>query len=230
MKERGQRRIRYCVVLAAACFALSGAACNEAETAAPAAAAPSRDVRPVVLFLGTSLTAGYGLGSEAAFPSLVQERIDNAGFGYRVVNAGVSGDTSAGGLRRIDWLLRAPVSVLVLELGANDMLRGLDVASLHRNLQAIVDRTRAANPKARLVVAGMRAAPNLGRRYVDAFDATFPALARENDGALVPFLLEGVAGVRSLNQADGIHPTAEGHRRIAETLWVVLEPLLRSPS
>jgi acyl-CoA thioesterase-1 len=179
-----------------------------------------------VLFLGTSLTAGYGLPLDQAFPALIQERIDAAGLDYRVVNAGVSGDTSAGGRRRIDWLLRLPVAVLVLELGANDMLRGLDPGHLRENLQAIVDRTRAAHPEARVLVAGMRAAPNLGPRYARAFDAVYPELARANDAALLPFVLDGVAGRPALNQADGIHPTAEGHRRIADGVWRALAPLL----
>ena len=227
MRSRGRRSTRYSTALAAACFALALAACQEAETAPPEPAARAEAASPVVLFLGTSLTAGYGLPAEDAFPALVQERIDEVGLDYRVVNAGVSGDTSAGGLRRIGWLLRLPVAVLVLELGANDMLRGLDVAALRRNLQEVVDRTRAAYPEARLLVVGMRAARNLGPRYVGAFEATFPWLADENGGALVPFILEGVAADPSLNQADGIHPTAEGHRRIAENLWGALEPLLR---
>lgn len=194
---------------------------------AASSAAAAEPESPVVLFLGTSLTAGYGLPSDEAFPALVQERIDATALDYRVVNAGVSGDTSAGGLARIDWLLRAPVAVLVLELGANDMLRGQDVAELGRNLQDIVDHTRAAHPGARLVVAGMRAPPNLGSRYVRGFEAVYPALAQRNDAALLPFILEGVAGDPALNQPDGIHPTAAGHRLIAENLWQVLEPVLR---
>ncbi|MFQ5415556.1 MAG: arylesterase [Myxococcota bacterium] len=211
---------------AAACAAvLVCGACQETEAPPPA---PAADRRPVVLFLGTSLTAGYGLSAEEAFPALIQQRIDAADLGYRTVNAGVSGDTSAGGLRRIDWLLQLPLAVLVLELGANDMLRGLDVAALRKNLAEIVTRARAAHPELRLVVAGMRAPPNLGREYVDAFEAVFPALAGDADGVLVRFLLDGVAGEPSLNQADGIHPTAAGHERISDTLWRDLAPLLRS--
>ena len=191
------------------------------------AADPSR---PVVLFLGDSLTAGYGLSSDQAYPARIQQRIDAAGLPYRVVNAGVSGDTSAGGLRRIGWLLRQPIDVLVLELGANDMLRGQSVEAMRANLQAIVDRVRAAYPKVRLVVAGMRAAPNLGPRYARAFDESFPQLARRNDAALVPFLLEGVIGRPDLVQPDGLHPTARGHQRVAETVWSVLGPVLREAS
>lgn len=190
-------------------------------------AARAREDAPVVLFLGTSITAGYGLPEDEAFPALIQQRIEEAGLDYRSVNAGVSGDTSAGGLRRIDWLLRMPVAVLVLELGANDMLRGQRVDQLRTNLEAILDQTAARHPGARFVIAGMRAAPNLGREYGDAFDAVYPALAKRYEAALVPFLLEDVAAKRNLNQADGIHPTAEGHRLIADRLWTTLEPVLR---
>jgi len=230
MRSCGRRRVRYCLGPALACFALALAACEPSDSAAPAAAAPepAAEEPPVVLFLGTSLTAGYGLPAEEAFPALVQEHIDAEGLDYRVVNAGVSGDTSAGGLRRIEWLLQLPIAVLVLELGANDMLRGLDVASLRRNLQAIIDRTRAVHPRMRLVVTGMRAAPNLGADYVAAFETVYPSLARANDAVLIPFALEGVAGKAPLNQPDGIHPTAEGHRRIAAMIWKTLEPVLQS--
>jgi acyl-CoA thioesterase-1 len=186
------------------------------------------DSNGVVVFLGTSLTAGYGLREEQAFPALIQEQIRAAGLGYRVVNAGVSGDTSAGGLRRLDWLLRLPVSVLVLELGANDMLRGLSVEALARNLEAIVSRTQSIHPESRLLIAGMRAAPNLGSDYRDAFDEIYPALAKRHGAEFIPFLLEDVAARRKLNQADGIHPTADGHELIAERVWIALEPLLRN--
>jgi acyl-CoA thioesterase I len=179
------------------------------------------------VFLGTSLTAGLGVAGDEAFPALVQQRIDDAGLPFRAINAGVSGDTSAGGLRRIDWLLRQPLATLVVELGANDMLRGQDVAQLHANLQQIIDRTRAAQPQARIVLLGMQAAPNLGEDYGAAFARTYTDLARDNGLPLIPFLLEGVAGVAELNQPDGIHPTAAGHRKVADSVWTVLEPVLR---
>ena len=196
------------------------------EPSAPAPI-PARGERPAIVFLGTSLTAGFGLPESEAFPALIQGRVDTAGLDYRVVNAGVSGDTSAGGLRRLDWLLRLPVAVLVLELGANDMLRGQPVEALESNLSGILDRTRAAHPNVRLVVAGMRAAPNLGRDYAESFDAVYPRLAQRYAASLLPFLLEDVAARPELNQADGIHPTAEGHELIAERLWRTLEPALR---
>jgi acyl-CoA thioesterase-1 len=168
-----------------------------------------------------------GVPSDQAFPALIQRRIDESALGFRVINAGVSGDTSAGGLRRIDWLLRQPIRVLVLELGANDMLRGHDLASMRENLQVIIDRTRTRRADARIVIAGMQSAPNMGDAYAGAFAETFVDLARANGATLIPFLLDGVAAVAELNQADGIHPTAEGHRRIAENVWRALEPVLR---
>jgi acyl-CoA thioesterase-1 len=179
------------------------------------------------VFLGTSLTAGLGLEPEQAFPGLIQQKIDSAGLDYRVVNAGVSGETSAGARRRVEWLLREPIVVLVLETGANDGLRGLSPDSLRANIQAIIDRAKAMQPSVRIVLVGMRVPPNYGRTYSQRFEALYPELARANGAELVPFLLEGVGGVPSLNQPDGIHPTAEGQLKMAETVWRVLEPVLR---
>ena len=203
----------------------SSAAERPADRATIRATTPQA-ATPVVVFLGTSLTAGYGLPESQAFPALIQAQIDSSKLDYRVINAGVSGDTSAGGLRRLDWLLRLPIAALVLELGANDMLRGQDPGQLRSNLEAILDRTTDAHPDARYLIAGMRAAPNLGRDYADEFDAIYPALASKYDAAFVPFLLQDVAAERQLNQADGIHPTAEGHALIAERLWLELQPIL----
>ena len=185
------------------------------------------DERDAIVFLGTSLTAGLGLPEGQAFPALIQDTLDAQGIPYHVVNAGVSGETSAGGLRHIDWLLRQPVAVLVVELGANDGLRGLDVAAMHSNLQAIIDRTKAAHSDVRIVLLGMQAPPNLGNEYTSAFRDVYTELAEANDAALVPFLLEGVGGVPELNQADGIHPTARGHELLAANVWHVLEGVVR---
>jgi acyl-CoA thioesterase I len=179
-----------------------------------------------VVFLGTSLTAGLGVDPEQAYPALIQAKLDSAGLPYEAVNAGVSGETSAGALRRIDWLLRQPVSVLVIETGANDGLRGLDPDSMRANIQAIIDRANQQSPKPKIVLAGMRALPNYGFGYSGRFRAIYGDVAEKNDLTLVPFLLEGVAGVGGMNQADMIHPNPSGHRRIAETVWRVLEPEL----
>jgi acyl-CoA thioesterase-1 len=188
---------------------------------------PAAGARGRVVFLGTSLTAGYGLDPSQAYPALLQHKIDSAGLKFEVVNAGVSGETSAGARRRIDWLLRQPLSVLVIETGANDGLRGLDVDSLRANIQAIIDATRRQAPPPRIVLVGMRALPNFGLAYARRFRDVFPALAERNRLPLVPFLLEGVAGRDALNQADMMHPTAAGQERVAETVWPVLEKVLR---
>jgi acyl-CoA thioesterase I len=186
---------------------------------------PSSPHRPdttgVILFLGTSLTAGYGIGAEYAYPALIQKKLDAAGYKLRAVNAGISGETSAGGLRRIDWSLQQPVAVLVLELGANDGLRGLSAGAMRSNLEKIIQRTRERYPNAAIIIAGMQAPPNLGAKYTTEFRNTFRALADKYDAALIPFLLEGVAAQPGLNQDDGIHPNVPGQKRVAETVWKV---------
>jgi acyl-CoA thioesterase-1 len=197
-----------------------------APAAAPATMPSSRT--PIVLILGTSLTAGFGLPDPAlAYPALLQQKADSAGLRVRIVNAGVSGETSAGALRRLDWVLQEPVSVFVLETGANDGLRGQDPDSLRSNIEGILDRVRRQQPPPGVLLVGMEALPNLGQAYILAFRSVYPSVAKKYGVPLVPFLLRDVAGVDSLNQADGIHPTAAGQRRIAETIWRYLEPMLR---
>ena len=181
----------------------------------------------VILCLGDSITAGYGLDPEQSYPALLQKKIDAQGGNFKVVNAGQNGDTSAGGLGRLDWLLKNRVDVLVLELGGNDGLRGLPVETIGKNLQAIIDRTKKKYPNARVILAGMKVPPNMGRDYGAKFEATFRDLAKRNKAALIPFVLEGVGGVRELNLPDGIHPTAAGHRIVADRVWRVLEPILK---
>jgi acyl-CoA thioesterase-1 len=181
----------------------------------------------VVLFVGTSLTAGYGLPDpDLAYPALVGQRIEAAHLPYRAVNAGVSGETSAGALRRMDWLFRQKVAVFVLETGANDALRGQSPEATRANVDAILTRASAQSPPPRLVLLGMMAPPNLGPDYGRRFDAIYPDLARKHGAALVPFLLEGVAGIPALNQGDGIHPTAEGQKKMADLVWAAVRPLL----
>jgi acyl-CoA thioesterase I len=191
-----------------------------------AAAVGQRAETGTVLFVGTSLTAGYGVGEDMAYPAIIQEKIDAAGLPFQVVNAGISGETSAGGLRRIDWSLQQPIDVLVLELGANDGLRGLDPAAMRSNLDEIMRRTRSRHPDADIVLVGMEAPPNLGADYTTRFRQVFVDLAREYRATLVPFLLEGVAGEATLNIDDGIHPNPRGHRLLAETVWRQLQPVL----
>ena len=180
-----------------------------------------------ILFLGTSLTAGLGLEASQAFPALIQRKLDAGHLRWRAVNAGVSGETSAGALRRLDWVLRDAPAILVVETGANDGLRGLDVDTTRANLESLVRRARAAVPGIRIVLAGMEAPPNLGARYTARFRAIFREVATREHLALIPFLLTGVGGVDSLNQGDGIHPNVAGERVVADNVWRVLEPLVR---
>ena len=219
------------VLSAAACGGSTSSRSTPAPGDAPAGSPDPRETSvpaPVILFVGTSLTAGYGLDPADAYPARIQEKLDQAGLRYRVVNAGVSGETSAGARRRIDWLMAQPVAILVLETGANDGLRGLDPGDARANIQAIFDRAKQQAPPPKLMLIGMAAPPNLGSRYARAFSTIYPELAKENGAVLVPFLLEGVAGIPRLNLPDGVHPTPEGHRMMAETVWKYLQPMLKS--
>jgi acyl-CoA thioesterase-1 len=199
-----------------------------ATTATPTAQAPPPSTKKTVLFFGNSLTAGYGVSPTQAFPALIGRRIDSLHLPYQVINAGLSGETSAGGKSRISWMLRQPISIFVLELGGNDGLRGIPLAGTTANLQAIIDSVKTHDPDARIVLAGMQIPPNMGADYGTAFRNIFPKLATANHAALIPFLLQNVGGIPQLNQADGIHPTAAGHRIVAENVWQVLGPLLKN--
>lgn len=179
-----------------------------------------------ILFFGNSLTAGYGLDPSEAFPALIQQKIDSLDFPYKAINAGLSGETSAGGKNRIDWLLRQKIDVFVLELGANDGLRGIPVTETSKNLQVIIDKVKAKYPEAKMVLLGMEIPPNMGGKYAQEFRVIFRQLATKNNMAFVPFLLEGVGGVRDLNLPDGIHPTAQGHKILTRNVWEVLAKVL----
>lgn len=182
--------------------------------------------KKAILFFGDSITAGYQLDMDQAFPALIQTRLDSLGINYRSVNAGLSGETSAGGKSRIGWVLRTVPDIFFLELGANDGLRGLPLEETPQNLQAIIDEVKKVNPDVKIIIAGMMVPPNLGQEYSNQFQNVFSDLAKKNDATLIPFLLEGVAGIPELNLSDGIHPTPEGHQILAETVWNYLEPLL----
>jgi acyl-CoA thioesterase-1 len=202
---------------------------EEAGRARSAANAPSgarapAESGPRIVVLGDSLTAGLGLAAGEAYPALLQQRLDTAGLKYHVVNAGVSGDTSAGGLSRLDWALDGDVQILIVALGGNDALRGLPVNGLRHNLSAIIEGAQARGIA--VILAGMEAPPNFGRSYIVEFHEVYRELAKQYGVAFLPFLLEGVAGVESLNQRDGIHPTAQGARLVADNVWAVLRPLL----
>ncbi|HEX8330662.1 MAG TPA: arylesterase [Hymenobacter sp.] len=220
-------------------FALAFTACNSnssTETAQPPAATATSSLaspqpgaptgKKRLLFFGNSLTAGYGVEPDEAFPALVGEKIDSLKLGYEVINAGLSGETTAGGRSRVGWVLRQPVDVFVLELGGNDGLRGLPLSDTRRNLQAIIDTVRRRSPSAQIVLAGMQIPPNLGASYAADFKRIYQEVATKNNLVLIPFLLEGVGGDRRLNQPDGIHPTPAGHRIVARTVWSVLQPVL----
>ncbi len=179
-----------------------------------------------IVFFGNSLTAGLGLELEESFPARIQEKIDSLDMNYKVVNAGISGETTAGGESRISWLMRDKVDIFVLELGANDGLRGIPLSETRENLQAIIDTVKNHNPEVQIILAGMQIPPNMGPEYTAEFREIFPELAKANQAYLIPFLLEDVAGIPELNQADGIHPTAEGQRKVAQNVWAVLKPIL----
>jgi acyl-CoA thioesterase-1 len=211
---------------AAACGGGDRASSSDAPARQPAAGSTSTPPapRPRIVALGDSLTAGLGLDPAEAYPALLQKRLDEAGLNYEVVNAGVSGDTSAGGLRRVDWALDGDVKVLIVALGGNDALRGLPVDQLRQNLSAIVEQAQARGVK--VVLAGMEAPPNYGAGYTTGFHQVYPDVAKNFGIAFVPFLLEGVAGLSHMNQGDGIHPTAEGAQKIADNIWAALKPFV----
>ncbi len=209
------------------------ATCNNStqQSASADTVVTKEQVEPIpagktILFFGNSLTAGYGLQPEEAFTALIQKKLDSLQLPYTTVNAGVSGETSSAGNSRIDWILKNQVDIFVLELGANDGLRGIPVTETVRNLQSIIDKVKSKYPEAKLVLAGMQVPPNMGQQYSVDFKNAFNSLAEKNDMALIPFLLQGVGGEPSLNLPDGIHPNAEGEKIVAENVWNVLQPIL----
>lgn len=201
---------------------------NDADrNAADAVAKKSKNLtKKNILFFGTSLTAGYGIDPAEAYPSLIQKKIDSLNLPYKVINGGLSGETSAAGKSRIGWLLKQKVDIFVLEMGANDGLRGTSVANATKNMQSIIDQVRSKYPNAKMMIAGMQMPPNMGAKYTADFKAMYPKLAAKNKMVLVPFLLDKVGGVAKLNQKDGIHPTPEGAKILAENVWVHLKDML----
>ena len=218
------------IIIAALIIILSGCTDNkkpaESDQNNTAKETTAVTKKKTIVFYGNSLTAGYGVSPSEAFPAIIQKRIDSLGLPYQVVNAGVSGETSSGGKTRIDWILREPVDIFILELGANDGLRGTPLSETKKNLQDIIDKVKAKYPDTKLVFAGMEIPPNMGQAYTTEFRNIYTDLAAKNKMTLIPFLLEGVGGEPELNQADGIHPTAEGHIIVAENVWKQLEKLL----
>lgn len=188
---------------------------------------PKDTKRKVILFFGNSLTAGYGLDPKEAFPALIQNRLDSLNLNYTVINAGLSGETTSGGKNRLGWVLNQKVAIFVLELGANDGLRGIPLKETKINLQEIIDAVRAKNPNTKIILAGMQIPPNMGKDYTTQFRTIFPDLAEKNKVGLIPFLLDGVAGIPELNLEDGIHPTIEGHKIVVNNVWTILKDMVQ---
>ena len=229
-------RYRYLVLIVLTAFA-AGCGNSKNSSAGKDSTEQAKDSPPVnitkrasvaknILFFGTSLTAGLGVDPEQAFPALIQGKIDSLKLPYNVINGGLSGETSAAGKNRIDWLLKQPVDIFVLELGANDGLRGIPVKETEANLQDLINRVKKKYPKAKLVMAGMQMPPSMGQKYTTDFKNLFPAIANENNMSYIPFLLDGVGGVPNLIQEDGLHPNAKGHQILAQNVWKILQPLL----
>jgi acyl-CoA thioesterase-1 len=213
-----------CVVLMVSACSNQSSSTDKQQSTTKADTTAAVSNQKIILFFGDSLTAGYGLDDPSdAFPGVIQRKIDSLKLPYKVVNGGVSGETTAGGLGRIDWILKQKIDVFVLELGANDGLRGIPVTETFKNLQAIIDKVKAKYPDAKLLLLGMQVPPSMGKDYVTSFKDLFPRLAEKNKISLVPFLLAGVGGNPKLNQADGIHPTAEGAKIVAVNVWQVLK-------
>jgi len=219
------------VLLCGACSSSSEQTKSENQSVEDEASDTSfeKTTTPVILFFGNSITAGYQLAIEQAFPAIIQDWLDSLGYDYQVVNAGLSGETTASGKNRIEWVLRTVPDIFVLELGANDGLRGLPLEETPKNLQAIIDQVRAANPNVKIILAGMKVPPNLGPDYTKGFESIFSEVAEKNEATLIPFILEPVAGNPDLNLPDGIHPTPEGHLLVAAEVWKYLQPLLAQP-
>ncbi len=226
------RLLIFCYILLSALLVSCGEKTNENQTVSESETEISEienrenPDRKTILFFGTSLTAGLGVDLEEAYPALIQQKIDSLQLGYSTINAGLSGETTASGKNRLNWVLNQPVDVFVLELGANDGLRGVPLQETRNNLQSIIDEVKAKNENVTIIVAGMEMPPNMGPEYTREFRAIFPELAEKNNLKLIPFLLQDVGGVAALNQADGIHPTAEGQKVIARNVWEVLETVL----
>lgn len=232
---KGNQHTQYLYHFCAALLMLLGVSCNnQTKPAVPEnkpdsskqAEQPVSAEKKNIVFFGNSLTAAYGLDLSEGFPAVIQQKLDSLQYPYKAVNAGLSGETTAGGKSRIDWILQQPVHIFVLELGGNDGLRGIALKETSQNLQAIIDKVKAKYPNVKILLAGMRVPPNLGKKYADEFQQVYKTIAEKNKIAFLPFLLEGVGGEEKLNQADGIHPTAEGQKIVANNVWEVLKGLL----
>lgn len=207
-------------------FSCGGNSAKKTEEQTITSSPSQSDPEKTILFFGNSLTAGYGIDPEDAFAGLVQKRLDSLGKAYKVINGGLSGETTAGGLSRLDWFLEEEPFLFILELGGNDGLRGIQLSETKSNLLSIIDKVKSKYPNTKIILAGMQIPPNMGQEYTDEFKAIYPAVAKEKEVTLIPFLLEGVAGNPELNLPDGIHPTEAGHQIVFETIWPYLEIML----
>lgn len=215
------------LILITACGDDSQKETNTTETKLENAQEEKKDHNNVILCFGNSLTEGLGLNPDEAYPALLQNKIDSLQLDYQVINAGISGETTSGGKNRLSWVLKSNIKIFILELGANDGLRGIPLTETEQNLQSIIDTVKSTIPNATIVLAGMQIPPNLGIEYTNNFMEIFPRLATKNNITLIPFLLEGVAGIPELNQKDGSHPTAEGTKRVAENVWKIIQKLVQ---
>jgi len=217
----------FLTVLLVACNSSEKTTAEQSSSAKTEVTPPAKKVKTILIF-GNSLTAGYGLEPAEAFPAQIQNRLDSLKLPYKVVNGGLSGETTSGGNSRIDWVLRNPVDIFILELGGNDGLRGIPVTETRKNLQAMIDKVKTKYPDAKIILAGMQVPPSMGKKYADEFRVIYAELAKQNNAAIIPFLLEKVGGEVKLNQKDGIHPNATGAKIVAENVWQVLEGMLEN--
>ncbi len=217
----------FLTVLLVACTGSEKTTAEQASAAKTEVTPPAKKVKNILIF-GNSLTAGYGLEPAEAFPTQIQNRLDSLKLPYKIINAGLSGETTSGGNSRIDWVLRNPVDIFILELGGNDGLRGIPATETRKNLQAMINKVKTKYPEAKIILAGMQVPPSMGKKYADEFRVIYPELAKQNNAALIPFLLENVGGEVKLNQKDGIHPNAIGAKIVAENVWKVLEGMLEN--
>ncbi len=211
------------LVILVACNSGEKSSAEQQSNATKAESVPSTKKLKNILIFGNSLTAGYGLEPAEAFPAQIQNRLDSLKLPYKIINAGLSGETTSGGNSRIDWVLRNPVDIFILELGGNDGLRGIPATETRKNLQSMIDKVKAKYPEAKIILAGMQVPPSMGKKYADEFRVIYPELAQKNNVGLIPFLLENVGGEVKLNQKDGIHPNVEGAKIVAENVWKVLK-------
>ena len=226
MRRRDAMKLVFVVLLMTGCNSdKKSNNISDQDTVKEKEATITREVKNIIFF-GNSLTAGYGVEQSEAFPALIQARIDSLKLSYKVINAGVSGETTAAGMNRIEWVLQQTVDVFILELGGNDGLRGIPLSETSKNLQEIIDAVKEKYPAARVILAGMEIPPNMGKKYTDEFRALYRQVADKNQILLIPFLLQGVGGEPELNQADGIHPNAKGHKIVADNVWAVLKDIL----